>query len=272
MTRQQKATIFRQLHKNKPLVLPNAWDAASAKIVEKAGASAIATTSAAVSWSQGKQDGEFLERCDMIRTIKEIVAVTSLPVTADVESGYGNRQPEDVADTVRAVVEAGAVGINLEDTPGSQQRPILEPDEQAERIRKAREVSPDMFINARIDVYLAKIGDPETRFDAVLERATTYLEAGADGIFVPGLTDLDTISAFTSAIDAPLNVMCGRGSASVSELQQAGVARISLGPVLALAGFSLIRKMAQEVLNEGTFASFPNDLTFPEMDAFFANE
>ena len=269
MTRQDKASIFRQLHKNDTLVLPNAWDAASAKIVEQSGAAAIGTTSAGVAWSRGKRDGECLERHDMIRAIEEIVAVTSLPVTADIESGYGHRQPEDVADTVCAVVEAGAVGINLEDTPGSQQRPILEAEEQAERIQKAREAGGDLFINARIDIYLAKIGDPETRFDAVLHRAAIYLEAGADGVFVPGLTDLDTITALASAIDAPLNIMAGRGSASIAELQEAGVARISLGPVLALAGFSLIRKMAQEVLVEGTFASFPNDLSFAEMDAFF---
>ena len=272
MTQQEKAAIFQQLHTNKTLVLPNAWDAASAKIVEQSGATAIATTSAGVSWSRGKQDGESLGRQDMIQTIKEIVAVTSLPLTADIESGYGNRQPQDVADTVRAVVEAGAVGINLEDTPGSQQRLILKPEEHAARIHKAREVSDDIFINARIDVYLAKVGAPETRLDAVLDRASIYLEAGADGIFVPGLTDLETITALCEAIDAPLNVMAGRGSASVSALQQAGVARISLGPVLALAGFSLIRKMVREVVHEGTFASFPNDLTFSEMDALFANE
>ena len=272
MTQQEKTAIFRQLHKNNTLVLPNAWDAASAKIVEQSGAAAIATTSAGVSWSRGKQDGEALERDDMIRVVEEIVAVTSLPVTADIESGYGKRQPEDVAETVRAVVEAGAVGINLEDTPGSQNRPILEPAEQAERIQKAREAGGDIFINARIDIYLAQIGDPDTRFDAVLHRAAIYLEAGADGIFVPGLTDLDTITALSRAIDAPLNIMAGRGSASTAELQQAGVARISLGPVLALAGFSLIRKMAHEVLHEGTFASFPNDLSFPEMDALFKHE
>ena len=272
MTRQEKAAHFKQLHKNNTLVLPNAWDAASAKIVEKAGASAIGTTSAGVAWSRGKQDGESLDRKDMIRAIEDIVSVTSLPVTADVESGYGNRQPEDVADTVQAVVEAGVVGINLEDTPGSQQRPILEPGEQAERIRKARGVSTHLYINARIDIYLANIGDPEKRFDAVLERAAIYLEAGADGIFVPGLTDLETITALSSAIDAPLNVMGGRSAPSISALKQAGVARISLGPVLALAGFSLIRKMAREVLEEATFSSFPSDLTFPEMDALFADE
>ena len=272
MTRKEKGAIFQQLHKSKTLVLPNAWDAASAKIVEMAGAAAIGTTSAGVSWSRGTQDGESLNRNAMIRSIEEIVAVTSLPVTADVESGYGNRQPEDVADTVRAVVEAGAVGINLEDTPGVEGHPILEPGEQAARIRKAREAGGEIFINARIDVYLANIGDPETRFDAVVDRAATYLEAGADGIFVPGLTDLQTIRALSRAIEAPLNVMAGRGSASISELQQAGVARISLGPVLALAGFSQVRKMAHEVVHHGTFSSFPNDLSFSEMDAFFAKE
>ena len=257
MTQQEKATVFHQLHTEKTLVLPNAWDAASAKIVEKSGARAVATTSAGVSWSKGMKDGEALSRTEMLRSIEEIVSITSLPVTVDIESGYGNRTPSDVAETVRLVLEAGAVGINLEDTPGYEQAAILEPEEQAERIRQARktahEAGIDLFINARTDIYMAAIGEPATRFDAVLDRAAMYLEAGASGIFVPALKDLETIAALSNNIGAPLNIMGGRGATPISTLQEAGVARISLGPFLALACFSVMRKLTKDVLQTGSF-------------------
>ena len=276
MTQQEKAIVFRQAHQTTPLVLPNVWDAASAKIVEQSGAVAIATTSAGVSWSRGVQDGESLGRDEMTRSIAEIAAATSLPVTADIESGYGLRRPADVGETTRAVLAAGAVGINLEDTPGYEGSAILGLTEQAERIEQAREAARskevDLFINARIDIYLARIGNPAERMEAVIQRAAAYIQAGADGIFVPGLIDLETIRQLVEAIDAPLNIMGGRGAPDVPTLKDAGVARVSLGPVLTLACFSAVRKMTQEVLQNGTFSSFPGDLTFSEMDGFFGED
>jgi 2-methylisocitrate lyase-like PEP mutase family enzyme len=135
MTQAEKAARFRRLHDARPLVLPNAWDAASARVIELAGAPAIATTSAGVSWSLGRGDGERLDRGEMIAAVRRIVAVVAVPVTADIESGYGDGTAEDVAETVRAVIEAGAVGINLEDSIG---RKLLPAERQAERIRAAR--------------------------------------------------------------------------------------------------------------------------------------
>ena len=273
MTQQQKTSLFREAHQHRNLVLPNAWDAASAKIMQQSGAVAIGTTSAGISWSRGVPDGESLGRNEMLSSIKEIVDATTLPVTADIESGYGERSAQDAADTTRAVIQAGVVGINIEDTPGYQSNPILDRNEQANRIRKAHEAAQsagiDVFINARIDIYLAGIGDPDKRMDRVMERAMAYLDAGADGVFVPGLTDLETIKVLAQAIPAPLNIMAGPGAPSVSELQEAGVARISTGPHLALSAFDFLKTMVHEVVNDGTYTTFRNRLTFQEMNASF---
>lgn len=273
MDQQKQATLFRKAHEHKTLVLPNVWDAASARVIEQSGAEAIATTSAGISWSRGVKDGEALTREEMLHTIKEIVAVTSLPVTADIESGYGNRLPGDVYETTSAVIEAGVVGINIEDTPGYENNTILQTGEQAKRIAQARKAAQtagkDLFINARIDIYLADIGHADTKVESTLERAAAYLEAGADGIFIPGLSDLVTIKTFAESIQAPLNVMAGPGSATVPTLQEAGVARVSLGPALAMSALALTKKMSQEVLSTGTYKSFYTDLSFQELNSSF---
>ncbi|MEM1117747.1 MAG: isocitrate lyase/phosphoenolpyruvate mutase family protein [Bacteroidota bacterium] len=264
------ALSFRRLHTGAPLVLPNAWDAGSARMIEDAGAAAIATTSAGVAWSRGRRDGHGLsatEAADAVRRIAETVAV---PVSADIEGGYGAGTPEDVAASVRLVVEAGAVGINLEDASGAG---LFAPDEQAARIQAARAAADDLgvgvFINARTDVYLAGIGAEADRLAHVADRAAAYLDAGADGIFVPGVSDSETICALVEAIDAPLNVMAGPGALSVSDLAALGVVRISLGPSVALAALDLARAAAREALTLGTYASC--DLGFGEANALFAD-
>lgn len=169
MRQEDRASHFRQLHTDGPLVLPNAWDAASAWVIEMAGASATGTTSAGISWSYGRGDGQNLGRDEMIQMIRRIVQTVDLPVTADIEGGYGTGSAHDVAETVQAVVAVGVVGINLEDSPGRGRELLLAPEVQAERIRAAREaalaVGGDLVINARTDVYLSQIGAPETRFD-----------------------------------------------------------------------------------------------------------
>src|SRR5262249_171246 len=166
----ERARRFRLLHGERPLVLPNAWDAGSARVIESAGAQAIATTSAGTSWAHGRRDGQTLTREEMIRAIRYIVGTVSVPVTAHVQGGYGTGSPGDVAETVRAVIEAGAVGINLEDSPGGSGQVLMAADEHAERLRAAREAARasgvDIVINARTDVYLFQVGAPETRFDA----------------------------------------------------------------------------------------------------------
>lgn len=273
MNQVKKAQQFREMHQKGILVLSNAWDAASAKAIESAGAVAIATTSAGIAWSKGKQDGQVLHQDSMMDVVREIVSATSLPVTADIESGYGDGSADDVVKTVSAVLDAGAIGINLEDTPGRNNSLILNPTQQAERIQRAREtansVGIELFINARTDIYLAGMGDPETRFDEVVKRAALYIEAGADGIFVPGLADLSTIRTLVNAIDAPLNVMAGLGSPSVLALREAGVSRVSIGPGLALAVLGLVQTATKELINEGTYNALENGMTFSDInDAF----
>lgn len=278
MNQPDRADAFRRMHQpdaGRILVLPNAWDAMSARLIEEAGARAIATTSAGVAWALGRTDGEGLTRDQMINAVERITRVVRVPVTADVERGYGDGTPEDAADTVRRVIGAGAVGINLEDAPGPDGATLMDVDAQVERIAAAREAAGRegvaLFINARVDTYLAQAGAPEGRFDETVRRAHAYTAAGADGIFVPGVADSETIRRLAATVGAPLNVMAGRGAGpTIAELQALGVARVSLGPALTLAVMAQIRRAAAEVLEQGTFSALQGGLTFPEANALFS--
>ncbi|GIJ48764.1 2-methylisocitrate lyase [Virgisporangium aliadipatigenens] len=225
----------------KTLILPNAWDPASARVIEEAGAAAIATTSAGVSWAHGRADGQTLTRDEMLGALARIVAAVEVPVSADIEQGY-----DDVAATVRAVVDLGIAGVNLEDGSG-------EPAEHAERLRTARAAGGDLVINARTDVYLAGIGEPEGRFDETVARARLYLAAGADVVFVPGVVDEETIALLAKSIDGPLNVMAWPGAPSPTRLAELGVARISVGPVIAMAAYGAARRAAEALLERGDY-------------------
>ena len=278
MNQPEGADAFRRMHQpdaGRILVLANAWDAMSARLIEDAGARAIATTSAGVAWALGRQDGEGLTRDQMINAIERITRVVRVPVTADVERGYGDGTPADAAETVHRVIGAGAVGINLEDAPGRDGATLMAVDEQVERIAAAREAASRegvaLFINARVDTYLAQAGRPEGRFDETVRRAQAYAGAGADGVFVPGVADADTIRHLVAAVGLPLNVMAGRGAGpSIAELQALGVARVSIGPALTLAAMAQIRRAAAEILEEGTYSSMQGGLTFPEANALFS--
>jgi 2-methylisocitrate lyase-like PEP mutase family enzyme len=273
MNQRDQVAVFRQLHTNRPLVLPNAWDAASARVIEQAGAQAIATTSAGVAWTYGRGDGQKLRRDEMIAVISRIVQTVAVPVTADIEGGYGSGSVDDVTETVRAVIAAGAVGINLEDSPGSDREPLLSPDAHAERIRVAREAAQaaggDLVINARTDVYLFQVGAPETRFDEAVRRANLYRAAGADCLFVPGVIDAETIAALVQAINGPLNIMALPGAPSVPQLGRLGVARVSLGPAIAQAALATTQRAARELLEQGTYHSLEQSLPFGEVNGMF---
>jgi 2-methylisocitrate lyase-like PEP mutase family enzyme len=271
-TQRAKAATLRALHADGILVLPNAWDAGSAALIARAGAPAIATTSAGVSWSLGRPDGQNLTREDMVAAIARIVATVDLPVSADIEGGYGPA-PDDVATTVSAIVAAGAVGINLEDS-GAPDGVLFEPSVQAERIAAARGAAasaglPELVIYARTDVYLFGVGEPAGRFDDVLARASFYEEAGADCLFVPGLTDLDVLSNLTAKVGLPINAMVGPGAPSVAELRAAGVRRVSLGQMVAQAAFSLARRAAEEALQSGTYDALLQADSFPAVNGAF---
>ena len=274
MSQSSKTAEFRRLHGEHPLVLPNAWDAGSARIMEQAGAKAIATTSAGVSWAHGLHDGQKLSRDEMLQAIGRIVRRVDVPVTADIEGGYGSGAPSDVAETVRAVVALGVAGINLEDSPGRTGQKLLEPVEHAARIAAAREearaAGSELLINARVDVYLFEVGAPESRLEETCRRAAIYRAAGADCVFVPGVSDKPTIEALVKGIGGPINIMAGPGSPSTAELGKLGVARVSVGPRITQAAFGTIQRATKELLEQGTYGKMEDLLSFSDIGALFS--
>lgn len=272
MTSTDQFAGFRRLHAPGAgiLVLPNAWDAMSARVIEEAGARAIATTSSGVSWAMGRRDGQGLAREEMLAAVERIVRAVRIPVTADLESGYGEGRPEDAAETARGAVAVGAAGINLEDSPGRRGAVLLEAAEQAERIAAAREAAgPGLFINARLDVYLRQAGPEAGRFDETVRRAAACVAAGADGIFVPGVADAAVIGRLAQAVGAPLNVLAGPGSPDIPSLERLGVARASVGPKLALAVAGQVRRAAEELLGPGSYGGLGGAPTFAEVNGMF---
>jgi 2-methylisocitrate lyase-like PEP mutase family enzyme len=268
-----KAHTLRALHDQSVLVLPNAWDPASAALIARAGAAAVATTSGGVAWSLGRPDGELLTREEMMTVVRRIAATVDVPVTADVEGGYGPT-PHDVAATVQATIEAGAVGVNIEDCRAADGT-LLSTEEQMQRIQAARQAAvnaglPEFVINARTDVYLRQIGEPAGRLDAVLARAAGYAKAGADCLFVPGLQNLDTLGALTAASPLPINAMAGPGGPTVGELTAVGVRRISVGTALAQAAYGVAERAARELLQAGTYHTLDQAVSYPELNALCA--
>jgi 2-methylisocitrate lyase-like PEP mutase family enzyme len=252
-----KALAFRALHHGpKALVLPNIWDVASARIIEEAGFPAIATSSAGVAFSLGYPDGQKISPEEMLARVARIAKAVKVPVTADVEAGYGNR-PEDAAHTAQGVIEAGGVGINLEDGTGDRTHPLVELSLQLEKIHAAREAALKagvlLVVNARTDVYLDQVGGPETRYDETVKRALAFRDAGAECVFVPGLRDPEAIGRLVRDLKCPVNMLAGLGSPSVSELEKLGVARISLGSGPMRAAMGLVRRMAEELKTTGTY-------------------
>jgi len=250
-----KANLFRDLHRGpKILVLPNAWDVASARILENAGVAAIATTSAGVAFTLGYPDGQKISREEMLGVVARIAAKVKIPVSADIEAGYGSR-PEDAALTARAVIEAGAVGLNLEDRTGDRQ--LVDLSLQLEKIAAVRESSRKMgvplVLNARTDVYLLEVGQPEARFDEAVKRLTAFRDAGADCLFAPGIRDLEVISRLVRELEFPVNILAGPGSPSIPELEKIGVARVSLGSSTMRATLGLLQRIAEELQTTGTY-------------------
>ncbi|MCX4613655.1 isocitrate lyase/phosphoenolpyruvate mutase family protein [Streptomyces sp. RLB3-17] len=278
----ETALAFRALHiPGRPLVLPNAWDTASARLVEEAGAAAVATTSAGLAWDLGTADGDRLDRDRALGAVARVAAAVRVPVSADIESGYA-KDAAGVGDTIRAVLAAGAVGVNIEDAlygregggegddgedAGDGGRGPLRPvAEQAERIAAARAAADaagvPLFINARIDTVLRGAGGVEE----TLERAAAFLAAGADGIFVPGVVDPGTVKSLVAGVEGPLNVLAGPGAPSVAELAALGVARISTGSSIAQAAHAVVRRAARELLSAGTYDSLTGGLDYVELN------
>lgn len=264
-------------HGSRILVLANAWDAASARIFEVAGSRAIGTTSAGIANTLGRADGQRIGRYQMLEVVKRIANMVSIPVTADMEAGYGDT-PEAVADTARAVMEAGAVGMNLEDCASQGKNALAnvlaDVSLQVERIKAIREAAATagiaFVLNARTDVFLRAVGEPATRLDHAIRRANAYRQAGADCLFVPGVTDRELIHRLAKDITGPINILAVAGSPPVAELEKIGVARVSVGsgPMRAAMGFT--RHIAKELLETGAYSAFTERaIPFAEMNQLF---
>ena len=256
------------------LVLPNAWDVISARVFAAAGFGAVATSSASVAWSLGRADGENISREEMVAAIGRVAAAAGVPVTADIESGYGSTAAE-VGETVRLVLAAGAVGVNLEDGTPHGTEPLRPIADHCARLRAARAVAEEaqipLFINGRTDVYLLGVGDPADRFENAVARAHAMLDAGADGVFVPAVKDLETIARLAAAIPAPLNVMVVHGLPPVAELARAGLRRLSTGGRPTQAVIGVLTKIAVELRDEGTYGQiFEHALPSADLQRLFA--
>ena len=261
------ADKFHSLHKQADLlILPNAWDAASARIIEAAGAKAIATTSAGVSWALGFADGDELPPKMLAEVAARITNVIKIPLTVDFEGGY-TKNPARIGETLKPILQAGAVGINIED---GEDKPAL----LAKKIESARKAAErarvNLFINARTDVYLAEIGRPERRVDEVIERAALYRAAGASGLFVPALTEPQVIKTIASAIKMPLNVMARPNLPKGKELKKLGVSRLSAGSSISQAIWSQTSEFAKKFLATGDSGVFgKNGLGYAQLQSLF---
>jgi len=269
------ALRFRDLNRKGGLLLPNAWDAASARIFEKTGFPAIGTTSAGIAYSRGWRDGESIDRAAMMQEIRMIAQAVAVPVTADIEAGYGPRAA-DVVEAVAAALDAGAVGVNLEDnTHGTRKEPLYSIDEQAARIAAARAEADRrglaLVINARTDTFLARIGaDIEERTAATIARGRAFLQAGADLIFVPILVDPTLVRRVSDAINGQLSLMILPGAPSTEKLFMSGAKRISIGQTAMLATLGVIAAIAEEMHGKGTWSTIERSFYgFGEAESLF---
>lgn len=256
------ARRFASLHRaSDPLLLANVWDAGSAVAVAQAGAAAVATTSAGVAWSLGVPDAADLGADRAAEAAARIVAAVTVPVSVDIEAGYG-----DVAATVAGVLKAGAVGVNLEDRDWSTGQ-LFTPAAQAERIAAARAAAGGfpLWINARTDVFM--VGDASV--EEALARAAVYAAAGADSLFVPGTVDLDVVRALAAG-PLPVAVMVWPGAPSVAELAAAGAVRISLGSAVAQAAYQVAARSTMELLASGTYTSVADGVDYAAMNRALA--
>jgi 2-methylisocitrate lyase-like PEP mutase family enzyme len=277
-TQRQKAEAFRKMHDRlRILVLPNAWDVASAKIFEAAGFRAVATTSSGVANSLGYPDGEAIPRDEMLAVVARIARGLEVPLSADIEAGYAS-DLEALKATIRAVLEAGAVGINFEDSMKGGANELFPVETALARIKAVRETATaagvPIVINARTDVFLHAIGDKTSRFDHTVSRANAYLGAGADCVFVPGPAAAELIGKLTAAIQGPINVMVLPGMPSAPELEKLGVARVSMGGGPARAALTEVRRVAEELFRSGTYSRFtaPDLISHMDMNTLVARK
>jgi 2-methylisocitrate lyase-like PEP mutase family enzyme len=270
----RKAVALRALHRpGDPLVLANVWDCASARILEASGAPAIATTSAGVAFAFGYADGQHIPREEMLAAVARIAASVSVPVTADLEAGYG-AAPSQVTKTIRGLVNAGGVGLNLEDHVGEREAPLLDRPLAVERVRAVRRAADaagvPIVLNARTDSFLRGLGTPEEMLAESLWRGAAYRDAGADCVFVPGVTLPSIIERIVRELQCPVNVLAGAGSSTIPELAGLGVARVSLGSGPVRAALTCFERIVEELAREGTYSGLQNIRSHAEINVLMA--
>jgi len=240
------------------LVLANAWDIPSARIFEQTGFPAIGTSSAAIAISLGYPDGQKIDRDEMLRVVARIARSVSVPVTADMEAGYGD-SATDVADTATRVISAGAIGLNIEDSTKIPKNPLYDLDAQIQKITSIRKVADlldvPLVINARTDALVFGHGDKTSRLEEAIARGKEYKKAGADCFFPVGAIDPQTISEITKQVGCPVNILATNGVPPVAELGRLGVRRVSVGSGPARATLGLVKRIAQELRESGTYGS-----------------
>ena len=250
------------------LVLPNVWDTAGARIVAEQGYPVIATSSAGVAWSLGYPDGEAISRGEMLFMVKKIADAVDLPVTADMEAGYGE-PAEAVAETVTATLDAGAVGANIEDSSSQVAgHPLLNYDLSVARIRAAKKAADDygvpFVINARTDSFRGGPGDGA--LEQAVKRGNAYLEEGAGCVFIPFVRDRDTMEKLVNAIDGPVNFLANPAAPDLAEMQEMGVARVSIGGLFSLLIYTQLRDACEEMRTLGTLNWGKDNIIHPEMN------
>jgi 2-methylisocitrate lyase-like PEP mutase family enzyme len=266
MTQKEKAELFLKLHHDKEvLVILNSWDPGSSKLIEASGFKAIGTTSMGISASLGYPDCQAISFEEMLEAVNRIAKSVTLPVTVDIEGGFGSDIPQ-IVKNIERLISTGIVGINLEDSVDLSPT-LMDITEFCERISAIRKLSDSigihLVINARTDAFLAKSGTPDECLAESIKRGNKYMEAGADCIFVPSAAKTDMISALVAGIKGPVNILSnptnGAGlPPSVSELRDLGVARLSVGSSLMKSTLALIKNVGEELIQKGTYNNLAN--------------
>ncbi len=267
----EKAERFRQLHRmNKPLILPNCWDVASARMFEESGFQAVATSSAGLMVSLGYQDGEEIPVGELVGAVGRISKALRVPLSADLVGGFGE-SPQAVAKTVTSILKAGAIGINIEDFVHAAKKlvPLEAQLSKLKALVKLREtVGVPFVINARTDAVRYAPGSQDRKMAEAIRRGVAFRDVGADCVYPMGLVDATSISRFVREVKFPTNVMVRKGLPSVKELQRLGVARISFGPSASYAALGLLKRASYEVIHEGTYSALTEGaITFDELNA-----
>jgi 2-methylisocitrate lyase-like PEP mutase family enzyme len=261
-SQKEKATEFRNMHQSGDiLVLANAWDVPSARIFQEAGFLAIGTTSAGIALSLGYPDGQKISRDEMLQVVARITRSVSIPVTADVEAGYGE-SAADVAETTKRVISAGAIGLNIEDSTKKPENPLYDVNAQAQKIMMIRKVAGSLdvplVINARTDALLHGPSDNSSRLKEAIRRGNEYGKAGADCFFPVGAIDAKTISEIVAKVGSPVNILATNNVPTIPELKRLGVRRVSVGSGPARATLGLVKRIANELRQKGTYEALLN--------------